>query len=182
MPSFDVVSEVDLQEVKNAVDQASREVGTRFDFKDTGSEIELGESAITLRSATEDRLRALRQVLEERLLFLELAGEDLPRQVQDLEDPRIPDPVVHARPVLPAAQHAGLAQQVELLRGAAGLRLHRSPQIAHRALTTAQQLDEPDPRRMPEQPEDLGLELPERPAHAAHTGAGCGPFSPMLRR
>lgn len=68
MPSFDVVSEVDLQEVKNAVDQASREVGTRFDFKDTGSDIELGESVITLRSATEDRLRALRQVLEERLV------------------------------------------------------------------------------------------------------------------
>ena len=41
MPSFDVVSEVDMQEVRNAVDQASREVSTRFDFKDTGSSIEL---------------------------------------------------------------------------------------------------------------------------------------------
>ena len=43
MPSFDVVSEIDMQEVRNAVDQAQRELATRFDFKDTGSEIELGK-------------------------------------------------------------------------------------------------------------------------------------------
>jgi uncharacterized protein YajQ (UPF0234 family) len=77
MPTFDVVSEVDLQEVKNAVDQASREVGTRFDFKDTGSSIELGESTITLRSSTEDRLRALRQVLEERLVKRQVSLKSL---------------------------------------------------------------------------------------------------------
>ena len=68
MPTFDVVSEVDLQEVRNAVDQAHREVITRFDFKDTGSTIELGEGEIQLHSATEDRLRALVQVLEEKLV------------------------------------------------------------------------------------------------------------------
>ncbi|HTJ77175.1 MAG TPA: YajQ family cyclic di-GMP-binding protein [Acidimicrobiales bacterium] len=68
MPTFDVVSEVDLQEVRNAVDQAHREVATRFDFKDTGSTIELGDGEIRLSSATEDRLRALVQVLEEKLV------------------------------------------------------------------------------------------------------------------
>jgi uncharacterized protein YajQ (UPF0234 family) len=68
MPTFDVVSEVDKQEVKNAVDQAQREVSTRFDFKDTGSTLELGDGAITLHSSTEDRLRALVQVLEEKLV------------------------------------------------------------------------------------------------------------------
>src|SRR6056297_1638238 len=68
MPSFDVVSEVDEQEVRNAVDQASREISTRFDFKGTDSSIELGESEIVLRTATEDRLNALRQVLEEKLV------------------------------------------------------------------------------------------------------------------
>jgi uncharacterized protein YajQ (UPF0234 family) len=68
MPSFDVVSELDLQEVRNAVDQAQREVATRFDFKDTGSVIELGDGEIRLRSASEDRLRALTQVLEEKLV------------------------------------------------------------------------------------------------------------------
>ena len=41
VPTFDIVSQVDLQEVRNAVDQADREITTRFDFKDTGSSIEL---------------------------------------------------------------------------------------------------------------------------------------------
>src|SRR4051794_41610793 len=68
MPSFDVVSEVDRQEVRNAVDQAQREIGTRFDFKNTNSSIEQNELTFTLRSASEDRLRALRQVLEEKLV------------------------------------------------------------------------------------------------------------------
>jgi uncharacterized protein YajQ (UPF0234 family) len=68
MPTFDVVSQVDLQEVRNAVDQARREVSTRYDFKNTGSGVELEGSVIKLHSSTEDRLKALRQVLEERLV------------------------------------------------------------------------------------------------------------------
>jgi hypothetical protein len=68
MPSFDVVSEVDMQEIRNAVDQASRELHTRFDFKGTNSTIELGEGEMVLRSSTEDRLAAVRQVLEEKLV------------------------------------------------------------------------------------------------------------------
>src|SRR5256714_13074961 len=68
MPSFDVVSEVDHQEVRNAVEQAARELNTRFDFKGTDSSIELGDDALTLRSGTEDRLKAVRQVLEEKLV------------------------------------------------------------------------------------------------------------------
>jgi cyclic-di-GMP-binding protein len=66
MPTFDVVSEIDEQEVKNAVDQAQREVTTRFDFKDTNSTIEFAGEKITLASVTEDRLKALLQVLEEK--------------------------------------------------------------------------------------------------------------------
>lgn len=68
MPSFDVVSEIDEQEVKNAVDQATREIVTRFDFKDTSSSIELAESKVTLASISEERLRALLQVLEEKFV------------------------------------------------------------------------------------------------------------------
>jgi cyclic-di-GMP-binding protein len=68
MPTFDIVSEVDMQEVRNAVDQANREAATRFDFKNTDSTIELGEKELVLRSSTEDRLRALHQVLDERLV------------------------------------------------------------------------------------------------------------------
>jgi uncharacterized protein YajQ (UPF0234 family) len=70
MPSFDVVSEVDMQEVKNAVDQAGRELANRFDFKGTDSTVELKESdnAIELESASEERLKAVAQVLEEKLV------------------------------------------------------------------------------------------------------------------
>ena len=68
MPSFDVVSEVDRQELKNAVDQAQREVSQRYDFKDTNSSIEQKDLVLTLRTSSEDRLRALRTVLEERMV------------------------------------------------------------------------------------------------------------------
>ena len=68
MPTFDVVSEVDHQEVKNAVDQAQREIATRFDFKNTESSIEQKDLVITLRTVSEDRLNALKIVLEERLV------------------------------------------------------------------------------------------------------------------
>ncbi|HUQ38864.1 MAG TPA: YajQ family cyclic di-GMP-binding protein [Acidimicrobiales bacterium] len=77
MPTFDVVSQVDMQEVRNAVDQAAREVTTRFDFKNTNSSIELTGSEIKLHSATEDRLRALIQVLEEKLVRREVSLKSL---------------------------------------------------------------------------------------------------------
>ncbi len=68
MPTFDVVSELDMQEVRNAVDQASREVSTRFDFKNTDSTIELKEKTIELATESESRLTALTQVLEEKMV------------------------------------------------------------------------------------------------------------------
>ena len=68
MPTFDVVSEVDMQEVRNAIDQSSRELATRFDFKDTGSSVELSGTELHLASSTEDRLRAVLQVVEEKLV------------------------------------------------------------------------------------------------------------------
>jgi len=68
MPSFDVVSEVDRQEVRNAVDQAQRELATRFDFKNTNSSIEQNDLVITLRTVSEDRAKAIRTLLEERFV------------------------------------------------------------------------------------------------------------------
>ena len=68
MPTFDVVSELDMQEVRNAVDQAAREVSTRFDFKGTDSTVELKEKTIELATESESRLTALTQVLEEKLV------------------------------------------------------------------------------------------------------------------
>jgi len=73
MASFDVVSEVDMQEVRNAVDQAAREISQRFDFKNTNSSVELGESEIKMASISEDRLTALRQVLEEKFVKRKLS-------------------------------------------------------------------------------------------------------------
>jgi uncharacterized protein YajQ (UPF0234 family) len=68
MPSFDVVSEVDKQELRNAIDQAQREIATRYDFKNTDSSIEQNEFVLTLRTSSEDRLAALRTVVEEKLV------------------------------------------------------------------------------------------------------------------
>jgi uncharacterized protein YajQ (UPF0234 family) len=68
MPTFDVVSELDHQELRNAVDQADREISNRFDFKNTDSSVELDEKEIKLESDTDQRLKALTQVLEEKIV------------------------------------------------------------------------------------------------------------------
>lgn len=68
MPSFDVVSEVDMQEVRNAVDQAARELANRYDFKGTNTTLELSDTDIKMATASEDRLIALRTLLEEKLV------------------------------------------------------------------------------------------------------------------
>jgi cyclic-di-GMP-binding protein len=73
MPTFDVVSEVDMQEVRNAVDQANREATTRFDFKGTDSTIEFSDKELLLTSSTDDRLRALYQVLQEKMVRREVS-------------------------------------------------------------------------------------------------------------
>ncbi len=67
--SFDVVSKVDIQEVRNAVDQATKEVTTRFDLKDSKSSIEFdGKEKITLGSADEYRLKAVTDILQHKLV------------------------------------------------------------------------------------------------------------------
>ena len=68
MPTFDIVSQVDMQEVRNAVDQAQRELANRFDFKGTDSSVELSGMELHLHSSTEDRLKAVVQVVEEKLV------------------------------------------------------------------------------------------------------------------
>ncbi|HLG67847.1 MAG TPA: YajQ family cyclic di-GMP-binding protein [Acidimicrobiales bacterium] len=84
MPTFDIVSQVDMQEVRNAVDQANREAATRFDLKNTDSTIEQQEGELVLRSATEDRLRALYQVLEEKLVKRQVPLKALdPQKVEE---------------------------------------------------------------------------------------------------
>lgn len=81
--SFDVVSEVDLQEVRNALDQARREINQRFDFKGTGSNLELKQEGerwiIEARSNTDQKVKDSVKVLEEKLVKRRVALKSLQR-------------------------------------------------------------------------------------------------------
>jgi uncharacterized protein YajQ (UPF0234 family) len=67
--SFDVASKVDIQEVRNAIDQASKEIHARFDLKDSKSEVKLeGNDVIQLASADEYKLEAVKQILSQKLV------------------------------------------------------------------------------------------------------------------
>ena len=68
MPSFDIVSQVDMQEVRNAVDQASRELVNRYDFKGTNTTVTLSDEGITVESSAEGRLDAAIDVLKSKLI------------------------------------------------------------------------------------------------------------------
>lgn len=68
MPSFDIVSKVQWNEVDNALNQSQKEIAQRFDFKDTGTELEKSDEAITVRSSSEDRAQAALGVFQEKLI------------------------------------------------------------------------------------------------------------------
>jgi len=85
--SFDIVSQVSLPEVSNAVDQARREIAQRFDFKDTGTSITQDDKLIELRSGTEDRLKAALEVFKEKAVRREVSLK-----------------AIHVGPMLPAAK------------------------------------------------------------------------------
>jgi len=68
MPSFDIVSETDLQEVRNAVDQANREIATRFDFKGVKASFELTEDKILMAAETEFQLRQMMDILLQKVV------------------------------------------------------------------------------------------------------------------
>ncbi|HUG98787.1 MAG TPA: YajQ family cyclic di-GMP-binding protein [Gammaproteobacteria bacterium] len=67
MPSFDVVSELDGHEVANAVDQANREVDTRFDFKGTGAKFELADFVVALEAEADFQLKQMIDILTQKL-------------------------------------------------------------------------------------------------------------------
>ena len=68
MPSFDVVSEVNQHELSNGIDQANREVTTRFDFKGTGSNFELADQVITMNTESEFQLQQMYDILCNKLV------------------------------------------------------------------------------------------------------------------
>jgi len=84
MPSFDIVSELDLHEIDNAVQQAHKEITTRFDFRGTESEIERTDDGILLRSHSEGRVDAILQVLRDKFAKRKVSARVL--------DPQTPEP------------------------------------------------------------------------------------------
>lgn len=69
MPSFDIVSEVDMHEVNNALDQANREVGTRFDFKGIDAKFTLGETSdISVSAEVDFQVRQMMEILRAKLV------------------------------------------------------------------------------------------------------------------
>ena len=77
MPTFDVVSQVDMQEVRNAVDQAMREIVNRFDFKGTDTKIWLDDDGISVESASDHRVEAAIDVLQTRLVRRDVSLKSL---------------------------------------------------------------------------------------------------------
>src|SRR5689334_23100742 len=71
--SFDVVSDFDRQELVNALDQARREIATRYDFKGSNADLELGKEEITLKADTDFRAKAMRDLLESKAIRLGLS-------------------------------------------------------------------------------------------------------------
>ena len=68
MPSFDIVSEADLQEVRNAVDQANRETGTRFDFRGVDAGCELGDGVVKMHAEHEFQLKQMIDILRQKMV------------------------------------------------------------------------------------------------------------------
>ena len=67
MPSFDVVSEIDQHELLNAIDQANREISTRFDFKGTNSKVEFSEWTLTIISKSEFQIKQINDILKNKI-------------------------------------------------------------------------------------------------------------------
>jgi len=97
--SFDIVSEVDEHEVRNAFDQANREILTRFDFKGTDTSISLDDDLLEVRSSTENRLKAALDVLKEKMVRRNVSLKALSEG-----------------PILPAA-HGSVRQAIHITRG-----------------------------------------------------------------
>jgi cyclic-di-GMP-binding protein len=84
MPSFDIVSKVQWNEVDNALNQASKEISQRFDFKDTDTILERTPEGISIRSVSDERVKAATGVLQEKLVKRKVSLKHL--------DPQKPEP------------------------------------------------------------------------------------------
>ena len=110
MPSFDVVCKLDLQEVDNAINQTLKEVGQRFDFKGTPTEVRREEFALQLRSADDFKVRALADILREKL-----AKRQVPLRALQ-EGPLEPGPAGSAKQRLDLQQGIAIEKAREIVK------------------------------------------------------------------
>ena len=110
MPSFDVVCKLDLQEVDNAINQTLKEVGQRFDFKGTPTEARREEFALHLRSADDFKVRALADILREKL-----AKRQVPLRALQ-EGPLEPGPAGSAKQRLDLQQGIAIEKAREIVK------------------------------------------------------------------
>jgi uncharacterized protein YajQ (UPF0234 family) len=91
MPSFDVVSEVDMMEVKNALDQANKELANRFDFREAKAEIKLEKESINLSAIDQFKINALEEIVLGKLARRNVSLKNIERKDADIS------PLGHAR-------------------------------------------------------------------------------------
>ena len=107
MPSFDIVSEVDMHEAANAVDQANREVSTRFDFKNTGARFDLNDNVITLQAEAEFQLQQMLDILQNKL-----ANRSIDILCLDVNEPTTSGKQVHQQATLRHGLETLLAKKI----------------------------------------------------------------------
>ncbi len=107
MPSFDIVSEVDMHEVTNAVDQANREVGTRFDFKGSDARYELEGAEVVMEAESEFQLKQMLDILQTKLTR---RGVDI--ECLEIHDPETRGKRAHQRVTLRQGVDKELARKI----------------------------------------------------------------------
>lgn len=107
MPSFDVVSEVDSHEINNAVDQANREIGTRFDFKGVDAKFERNESEIKLTAEADFQLNQMIDILQNKL-----SKRSVDIRALEIKDPEASGKLVHQSVIVREGIDSDLARKI----------------------------------------------------------------------
>ena len=107
MPSFDIVSEIDFHEVTNAVDQANREVGTRFDFKGSDALFSLEKESITLTAQSDFQLEQMIDILKKKM-----AKRNIDLKHLEIEEPIIQHKKAEQKVTLQQGLNAELAKKI----------------------------------------------------------------------
>lgn len=110
--SFDIVSQFDRQELRNAVDQAQREIRQRYDLKDTKTELELGENEITINTESDYSLSAVKDILESKVISRKLSLKILDYQTEEDASGGRKRQVINLREGIPDELAKHIAKQI----------------------------------------------------------------------